>query len=59
MLSNVAGEYLPEYRHAQKITLRQMLTMRSAIPMDTQACESVSGRMDIGTLIENLNLERT
>ena len=48
--------YLPEYRHAREMTLRQVLTMSSGIPVDYEACEApIDGRMDTATLIENLN----
>lgn len=48
--------YLPEYRQAREMTLRQVLTMSSGIPADYEACEApVAGRMDSETLIQNLN----
>src|SRR5947209_3003218 len=55
-LDSPVGDYLPEYRHAQKMTLRQILTMGSGIPMDTKTCERPVGtHMDAATLIDNLN----
>lgn len=51
--------YLPEYRYAREMTLRQLLTMTSGIPMDTEACEApIDGRTDTATLIENLNRKK-
>ena len=48
--------YLPAYRDASKVTLRQLLTMSSGISADTDACEApVGGRLDDTALIENLN----
>ncbi len=50
------ADYVPSYKYASKMTLRQVLGMSSGIPSDTDACEAaVAGRMDDGTLIENLN----
>jgi len=50
------AEYLPSYRYAGKMTLRQVLGMSSGISSDTDACEAaVAGRIDEEALIENLN----
>jgi CubicO group peptidase (beta-lactamase class C family) len=48
--------YLPEYRLADKVTLRQMLRMSSGLPSDMDVCEAAVGeRMDEKTLVEKLN----
>src|SRR5215469_3887198 len=48
------ADYLPSYRHASKMTLRQVLTMSSGISSDTEACEAPLGsRFDETALIEN------
>ena len=54
------SKYLPEYRLAGEVTLRQVLRMSSGIPSDMEVCEAAIGdRMDEMTLIEKLNaLER-
>jgi CubicO group peptidase (beta-lactamase class C family) len=50
------ADYLPDYRYASKMTLRQVLTMSSGISSDTEACEApLGGRLDNTALIENLN----
>jgi D-alanyl-D-alanine carboxypeptidase len=50
------AEYVPSYKDASKMTLRQILGMSSGISTDTEACEAaVAGRIDDGALIENLN----
>jgi D-alanyl-D-alanine carboxypeptidase len=50
------AEYVPTYRYASKMTLRQVLTMSSGISSDTEACEApVGNRVDDTALIENLN----
>ncbi|HEY5088877.1 MAG TPA: serine hydrolase domain-containing protein, partial [Polyangia bacterium] len=50
------SEYVPTYRYANKMTLRQVLTMSSGISSDTDACEAPVGNlMDESALIENLN----
>jgi CubicO group peptidase (beta-lactamase class C family) len=50
------SKYLPDYVHADKMTLSQVLTMRSGISMDDEACEkAINGKIDETTLIANLN----
>lgn len=50
------SDYLPDYRYAGKMTLRQVLTMSSGISQDTDACEAALGsRFDDTALIDNLN----
>ena len=50
------SDYLPDYLHAREMTLSQVLTMRSGISMDDEACEkAINGKMDVTTLIANLN----
>jgi CubicO group peptidase (beta-lactamase class C family) len=50
------SEYLPSYRYANKMTLRQVLTMTGGLSIDTDGCEApVQGRTDVAGLIENLN----
>lgn len=50
------SDYLPEYRHARQMTLRQVLTMTSGIPVDIEACEApADGRLDDMTLVEHLS----
>lgn len=50
------SDYLPEYRYASKVTLRQVLQMRSGISFDTDACEApIAGRLDDKVVVENLD----
>jgi D-alanyl-D-alanine carboxypeptidase len=50
------ADYVPAYRYASKMNLRQVLTMSSGISSDTDACEApVGNRLDDTALIENLN----
>ena len=50
------SSYVPEYVHANKMTLSQVLTMRSGIPADDDACEApIDGKIDEASLIANLN----
>jgi D-alanyl-D-alanine carboxypeptidase len=50
------SDYLPEYRYASKMTLRQMLQMRSGISYDMDACEAaIGGRLDDKVVVDNLN----
>ena len=50
------ARYLPSYRYAANITLRQMLTMSSGISADTEACEApVDGRLDEAALLQRLD----
>lgn len=51
--------YLPDYMRAHEMTLAQILTMRSGISMDDEACEKLTdGKMDDSSLIENLNKQK-
>jgi len=53
------SEYVPDYIHANKMTLFQVLTMRSGIPADDEKCEApVQGRIDEESLIANLNKQK-
>ena len=53
------SNYLPDYIHARQMTLSQVLTMRSGIAMDDEACEKpLDGRIDEATLIANLNRQK-
>jgi CubicO group peptidase (beta-lactamase class C family) len=55
-LDSPLADYLPDYRHARKMTLRQVLTMSSGVPIDIEVCEApINGRLDGTTLVENLN----
>jgi CubicO group peptidase (beta-lactamase class C family) len=50
------SKYLPDYIHADQMTLLQVLTMRSGIPADDEACEApVDGKINEESLIANLN----
>ena len=50
------SKYVPDYVHAHEMTLSQVLTMRSGIPADDEACEApVDGKIDEASLIVNLN----
>jgi CubicO group peptidase (beta-lactamase class C family) len=50
------ADYLPTYRYASQMTLRQVLAMSSGISSDTEACEApIGSRIDDTALIENLN----
>jgi CubicO group peptidase (beta-lactamase class C family) len=50
------SKYVTDYIHAQDMTLSQVLTMRSGIPADDEACEApVDGHIDEESLIANLN----
>jgi CubicO group peptidase (beta-lactamase class C family) len=51
--------YLPDYVHAHEMTLAQVLTMRSGISMDDEACEKpAGGKIDDSILITNLNKQK-
>ena len=53
------SKYVPEYVHADEMTLAQVLTMRSGIPADDEKCEApVDGKIDEATLIANLNKQK-
>lgn len=53
------SKYVPDYIHADKMTLLQVLTMRSGIPADDEKCEApVEGRIDEESLIANLNKQK-
>jgi D-alanyl-D-alanine carboxypeptidase len=48
--------YLPDYKYADKMTLRQVLTMRAGIPANDEFGEApIDGVIDDSTLIANLN----
>jgi CubicO group peptidase (beta-lactamase class C family) len=50
------SDVLPDYAQAHNMTLHQVLTMRSGIPIDNEAGErAIDGRMDEQTLVANLN----
>jgi CubicO group peptidase (beta-lactamase class C family) len=50
------SKYVPDYIHAKEMTLSQVLTMRSGIPAEDEACEApVEGKIDDESLIANLN----
>jgi CubicO group peptidase (beta-lactamase class C family) len=50
------SKYVPDYTHADEMTLSQVLTMRSGLPADDEACEAaVDGKIDEESLIANLN----
>jgi len=50
---------LPAYVHAHEMTLAQVLTMRSGISMDDEACEKpADGKIDDSSLITNLNKQK-
>jgi CubicO group peptidase (beta-lactamase class C family) len=53
------SKYVPEYVHADEMTLGQVLTMRSGIPADDEKCEApVEGKFDAESLIANLNKQK-
>jgi CubicO group peptidase (beta-lactamase class C family) len=53
------SKYVPDYVHADKMTLAQVLTMRSGIPAEDDKCEApVEGRIDEQSLIANLNKQK-
>jgi len=53
------SKYLSDYVHAHEMTLSQLLTMRSGIPADDEACEApVNGKIDEASLIANLNKQK-
>lgn len=53
------SKYVPEYVHADEMTLAQVLTMRSGIPADDEKCEApVEGKLDAESLIANLNKQK-
>jgi D-alanyl-D-alanine carboxypeptidase len=55
-LDEPLSKYVPEYVHANKMTLWQVLTMRSGIPADDEKCEApINGKLDEETLLANLN----
>jgi D-alanyl-D-alanine carboxypeptidase len=48
--------HLPDYKYADKMTLRHVLTMRAGIPADDEFGEApIDGVIDDSTLIANLN----
>lgn len=47
--------YLPDYKYANRTTLRQALTMTSGIPVDASCETPVQDRVDDKTLVANLN----
>jgi len=50
------SDYLPDYRYASKVTLRQILQMRSGISSNMEACEApIGNRLDDTVVVENLN----
>lgn len=50
------SQYLPDYGYASKVTLRQILQMRSGISSDMETCEApIGGRLDDTVVVENLN----
>ena len=50
------SDYLPDYRYASKVTLRQILTMSSGISSNMEACEAPIGdRLDDTVVVENLD----
>jgi CubicO group peptidase (beta-lactamase class C family) len=58
-LDEPLSKYLPEYVHANEMTLSQVLTMRSGIPADDEKCEaSVDGKIDEASLLANLNKQK-
>lgn len=58
-LDEPLSKYLPDYVHAEKMTLSQVLTMRSGISADDEACEAaVDGKIDQLSLLANLNKEQ-
>lgn len=53
------SQYVPDYVHARKMTLSQVLTMRSGIPANDEACEAaVDGNIDQASLLANLNKDQ-
>jgi CubicO group peptidase (beta-lactamase class C family) len=50
------SKYVSDYIHADEMTLLQVLTMRSGIPADDEACEApIDGKINEESLIANLN----
>jgi CubicO group peptidase (beta-lactamase class C family) len=50
------SKFVPDYNHADEMTLSQVLTMRSGIPAEDEACEApVDDKIDDESLIANLN----
>lgn len=53
------SKYLPEYVHGGEVTLAQVLSMRSGISLEDEACEKpIDGKLDGASLIANLNKQR-
>jgi CubicO group peptidase (beta-lactamase class C family) len=58
-LDEPLSKYLPDYVHANKMTLSQVLTMRSGIPADDEKCEApVGGKINEESLLANLNKQK-
>jgi CubicO group peptidase (beta-lactamase class C family) len=58
-LDTPLSKYVPDYVHANEMTLSQVLTMRSGIPADDEKCEApVDGKIDDESLIANLNKQK-
>ena len=58
-LDEPLSKYVPDYVHAQEMTFSQVLTMRSGIPADDEACEAaVDGKIDQASLLANLNKQK-
>jgi CubicO group peptidase (beta-lactamase class C family) len=58
-LDEPLSKYVPDYVHAQKMTVSQVLSMRSGISADDEACEAaVDGKIDQVSLFANLNKEQ-
>jgi D-alanyl-D-alanine carboxypeptidase len=50
------SDYLPDYRYASKVTLRQILQMRSGISSDMETCEApIGNRLDDTVVVDHLN----
>lgn len=55
-LDEPLSKYLPDYRYAREMTLQQVLTMRSGVPANDEACEApINGEIDSSTLLANLD----
>jgi len=55
-LSAPLSDYLPDYVHSSEMTLSQVLTMRSGIPVHDEVCEAPIGdEINESTVIANLN----
>ena len=50
------SKYITGLKYGREITLRQLLTMRSGVPMNDEECEMpMGGKLNKATLIANLN----